>query len=113
MNRFHHARYGAGYQRLPVLPALISFSYANGTSLMGPKSTIDYSPEKVAQGLRNLITWETREEPAVEIVTRLGGHEARVRISAHAVSLERRDQLHKTLRGILPKDYALVLTWSE
>lgn len=80
---------------------------------MGKKSDIDYSPERVAQGLRDVVAWETRVPPEVEIATTLNGHTARVKLPLSSMGQKKRKQLERDLTDLLPEGYTLQLTWTE
>lgn len=76
---------------------------------MGVKSAVDYSPEHVARGLRDLIAFWTSYKPTVEIWQRAGGYEAHIALDAAAKVAK--PHLDQDLRDLLPDGYQLKLEW--
>lgn len=79
---------------------------------MGVRGTVDYTPSRVAKGLRDYVAWETRVPSKVEIYDMgSGGFEARVELPAAVKT--RLPNIEQDLRELLPDGYQLKVTWTE
>lgn len=70
---------------------------------------VEYTPQNVARGLRDLIAWDTRHKAKVDIYEMAPNvFEARVSLS----SVVKTEKLERELKNLLPANYSLKVTWT-
>lgn len=72
-----------------------------------------YSPDSVAQSVRDMVAWDTRYAPQVEVEVEPQEEGFVVNVTLTARATDDRERFEEDLRYILPKGFTLNMNWTD